>query len=406
MNERPEGGTAPAGEIGRDRAEPASGKGGRTPASRFRRLAALSVLVSLWLVPILSAAAVGYLVWREPERVAAFLAGKPEDMASAAGQRALADRLAGLETAVRAATAESRSALDSLEADDGRIAESIGDLTARLESLGNGLAAVREGLTSLARQGGPLETLGGRIEALETAATEIPELASGLETDGRALAALGTSVAEQRERLGELGGEVAALSATGARASEEIARLRSELAAVVQAGTVAPPGGLADWGALRAAIGLERAVGAGQPFGKELAELEAVADPGFGEWTARAGTGLPTRATLVRKFRELARAHAGRADDLTGISWLDAAVRRVMSAVSVRRVGKELEGDGLAASVGRAEAFVDEGDMAGAVGELDADEAPPFADWLDAARDRLAADAEIAAFLGGLGAGG
>ena len=406
MNEQPEGEAAPTGEVGQDRTGPASGNDGRARASRFRRRAALSALVSLWLIPALSAAAVGYLVWREPERAAAFLAGKPEDMASAAEQRALADRVAGLETAVRAATAESRSAFDSLKADDGRIAESIGDLTVRLESLGNGLTAVREGLSSLARQGGPLETLEGRIAALETATTEIPELASGLETDGKALAVLGTSVAEQRERLGELGGEIAALSATGARASEEIARLRSELEAAVRAGAVAPPTGLAGWGALRAAIGLERAVGAGQPFGKELAELEAVADPGFGKWTARSGTGLPTRAALARKFRELARIHIGRTDGLTGISWLDAAMGRAMSAISVRRVGKELEGDGLAASVGRAEAFVDEGDMAGAVGELDAEAAPPFADWLVAARDRLAADAEIAAFLGGLGAGG
>ena len=406
MNEQPEGGAAPTGEVGRNRAEPAAGNGGRARTSRFRRRAALSALVSLGLIPVLSAAAIGYLVWREPERVAAFLAGKPEDMASAAGQRALADRVAGLETAVRAAAAESRSALDSLKTDDGRIVESIGDLTVRLESLGGGLAAVREGLSSLARRGGPLEALGERIAALETAATEIPELASGLETDGKALAALGTSVAEQRKWLGELGGEVAALSATGARASEEIARLRSELAAAVRAGAVAPPQGLAGWGALRAAIGLERAVGTGQPFGKELAELEAVADPGFGEWTARAGTGLPTRAALARKFRELAKAHIGRTDGLTGISWMDAAIGRVMSAVSVRRVGKELEGEGFAASIGRAEAFVDEDDMAGAVGELGAEAAPPFADWLDAARDRLAADAEIAAFLGGLGAGG
>ena len=229
MNEQPEGEAAPTGEVGQDRTGPASGNGGRARTPRFRRRAALSALVSLWLIPALSAAAVGYLVWREPERVAAFLAGKPEDMASAAEQRALADRVTGLETAVRAATAESRSALDSLKADDGRIADSIGDLTVRLESLGNGLTAVREGLSSLARRGGPLETLEGRIAALETAATEIPELASGLETDGKALAVLGTSVAEQRERLGELGGEIAALSATGARASEEIARLRSEL---------------------------------------------------------------------------------------------------------------------------------------------------------------------------------
>ena len=406
MNEQPEGGNAPPDEAGQDRAEPASGNGGRTRASRLRGRAALAALVLLWLVPILSAAGIGYLVWREPERVAAFLAGKPEDMASAAEQRALADRVADLETAVRTATAESRSAIAALKADGGETAESIGDLTGGLESLGRGLAAVREELSAMAGRNGRLDALAVRIAALETAATEIPALASGREVDGRILGALGTAVAEQRERLGALGGEVAALSATGVRVSEEIARLRSELAAAAQAGAATSPGSLAGWAALRAAVRLERAVEAGRPFEKELAELEAAADPGFGEWTARSGTGLPTRAALVRKFRELAGAHVGRPDGPTGISWLDAAVDRVMSSVSIRRVGKELEGEGFAASVGRAEAFVDEGDIAGAVGELDAGRAPPFADWLDAARARLVAEAEIAAFLGGPGASG
>jgi len=65
--------------------------------------------------------------------------------------------------------------------------------------------------------------------------------------------------------------------------------------------------------------------------------------------------------------------------------------------VSVREVAKDLPGDGPDAALGRAEAHIEDGDLAGAVAELGGDLPLPFDGWLAVATDRLAADAELEA---------
>ena len=71
---------------------------------------------------------------------------------------------------------------------------------------------------------------------------------------------------------------------------------------------------------------------------------------------------------------------------------------RVEGLVTVRPVGGEVAGDDPPARLARAEAKLDRGDLAGAVAEVGAitgAAAAPAADWLAAARARLAAQQAI-----------
>ena len=79
----------------------------------------------------------------------------------------------------------------------------------------------------------------------------------------------------------------------------------------------------------------------------------------------------------------------------TGASWLDDVIGRLSEVVSVRKVSKDLPGDSPGAALGRAEAHIEEGNLAGAVAELGGALPPPFDSWRLVARDRLAADAEL-----------
>ena len=135
----------------------------------------------------------------------------------------------------------------------------------------------------------------------------------------------------------------------------------------------------------------------GAPFKEELDALRAAGGPGFGAWTAHADRGLPTAGALLRRFKELARARTLRPEGATGAPWLDDAIRRLSDVVSVRRVSRDLAGEDADAALGRAEAHVEDGNLAGAVAELGGNLPPPFDGWRLAARDRLAADAELEA---------
>ena len=66
-----------------------------------------------------------------------------------------------------------------------------------------------------------------------------------------------------------------------------------------------------------------------------------------------------------------------------------------MRLVTIRPVGADAEGDHAAARVARAEARLADGDLAGAVAELEGLEGAPAAaaaPWLEQARTRLAAE--------------
>jgi hypothetical protein len=74
---------------------------------------------------------------------------------------------------------------------------------------------------------------------------------------------------------------------------------------------------------------------------------------------------------------------------------LERAAGNLMRLVTIRPVGADAEGDHAAARVARAEARLADGDLAGAVAELEGLEGAPAeaaAPWLEQARTRLAAE--------------
>ena len=391
--------------------EPAAGP--EEKAATRRRRGWLFLL--LWLLPVVLILALGYLVAGQPERLAAFLAGKPPDMASTADIERLAERMSKVE-----AEAPDRAQVDAQSAAIDAAREQFGTATGEL-------AALRSALEQFeARVGARLEDLDRRISNLEGAD---PAVAARIEDHEERLA--GLEARPMREDaagsaadpgLATLKGAVAALQArlegleavpgtdglesrveatdrTAAEAGATADKALAELASLREAVASLARSGGADAGIDLAVARLRFAVDTGAPFREELAAVQAAGGPGFGSWAARAEQGLPTADALARRFRELARARTVRSPEgATGTPWLDDVVGRLSEVVSVRRVSKDLPGEGVDAALGRAEAYVEEGDLAGAVSALGGDAPAPFDAWLAIARDRLAADAELEAF--------
>ncbi len=387
-----------------------------TAAARRRRRGRLFLL--LWLLSVVLILALGYLAVDRPERVAAFLHGKPPGMASAADMERLADRISKIEAdSADTVQADARSAAIAANRDG------IGKAAGEMAALRGALGEFEE------RVGARMEELEKRIASLEAAepsgdpalaaqVAEHEERLAGLEARPVREDAAGTTAADPG--LARLKGAVAALEGrlegleaiagtdglearveatdrAAAEAGADAERALAELAALRDAVGDLARAGAAGESAKLAVARLRFAVDSGAPFKEELEALRAAGGPAFGAWTARAEQGLPTADALARRFKELARARTLRPEGATGTPWLDDVVGRLSEVVSVRKVSKDLPGEGANAALGRAEAHVEEGDLAGAVAALGGDAPPPFADWLAVARERLAANAELEA---------
>ena len=396
--------------------ESAAGPEGKA-ATRRRRRGWLFLL--LWLLPVVLILALGYLVAGQPERLAAFLAGKPADMASTADIERLAGRVSKIES-----EAPDRTQVDAQAAAIGAAREQIGAATGELAALHSALEQFEE------RVGARLKDLDRRISNLEGAEPPVdPAVAARIEDHEERLAGLEArpmredaagsaadpGVAALRSAVAALQARVEGLEAAPGRDGLE-AKIEAADHAAAEAGAAADKvlaelallrdavgsldrSGGADAGVDLAAARLRFAVDTGAPFREELAAVQDAGVPGFGSWAARADQGLPTADALARRFKELARARTVRSPDgATGTPWLDDVIGRLSEVVSVRQVSKDLPGEGADASLGRAEAYIEEGDLAGAVSALGSEAPAPFDGWLAVARDRLTADAELEAF--------
>ena len=312
MTDRPEDDVALEAEpIEVEAGEPAAGPEERASARRRRRG---RLFLLLWLLPVVLIAALGYLVVAQPERVAAFLAGKPPDMATAADIERLTDRLLKAE-----AGAADRAQVDAQAA-------AIAASRATGEALAGEVVALRGALEAFeARLDVRLAALAGRIAALEQAAPAVdPAVAAQLAGLEERLAGLeaqpgneGAAGPAAAPALASLKAAVAALEMRleGQEAGDRAAGLEARVAATdlaaVEAGAAADKA-LAELVALRDAVTdlarsgeegaavklavarLRFAVDSGAPFEEELEALQAAGGPGFGAWTVRAGQGLPT----------------------------------------------------------------------------------------------------------------
>lgn len=151
-----------------------------------------------------------------------------------------------------------------------------------------------------------------------------------------------------------------------------------------------------------AAAALADAAEGSEPFAGELASLERLAPTSRGIRALRelAELGAPTRATLAGEYPAAA-ARAARAaeGEARGDGFFDTLRRAIGSIFSLRRID-DLEGDDAEAVLARAERRVREGDLEGALAQLQALPEPSreaMSDWIARAERRVEIERRISA---------
>jgi uroporphyrinogen-III synthase len=317
-------------------------------------------------------------------------AGSNESTAADAGETALTDQ-------------EDAGAAD--EATHGAAATAadprVDDLLARLSAIeaavvaGGSAAGTDAGTTSEA-----LAAIEQRLAALEQGGTP--------SANADELATLSERVTAIEQLLIDFMTEVPAESLADVKTEvqrliDENEGLRNQLATLTERFEQA------DSTAFMLAVGrLGAALNEGRPYEAELATLQklaaadpalAVATPALETLAAHAAEGAPGEIALAARFPDVARAivqaaqQEGIGAETEQAGWFDRLIGRLSELVTVRPVGEDVEGDGPAARVARAEARLAVGDLAGAVDELDQLAGAPAAaaaDWLAAAKARLA----------------
>ncbi len=272
----------------------------------------------------------------------------------------ISERLTALETAPKTGdTAGSRQ----------QFADDLTELRAALDRI----AKVQEEFT------GPGEDIGQIIERLEAAETRLDQTQRN--SDRQARAAKAASVA----------------------ARGKIEKLRQQLTALGGNRPVAGQNAAGAAGLALAAGRLRRAVDNGDAYENVLATLRTLSagDAAIGAILDRlskhADTGVAARDALTRAFPSVARDVAAAANSADASGWTDRTLQRIRNTVSIRRIGADVPGDTPGAKVARAEAKLLDGDLGGAVAEVDGltgAAAAAAATWLGDARARY--DAEVA----------
>ncbi len=188
----------------------------------------------------------------------------------------------------------------------------------------------------------------------------------------------------------ELGPELASLT-------ERIAKIETALPELV--GAIDKEAAGAKSAAIAIAFAnLRAAVSDGRPYAAELDTIGTLA-PSVGDLgvlPAYAESGIPTLPELARSFA-LAKdsALAAAPAPASGGSLVDSLMASAESLVKIRRIDEAATGEGPAATLARAKAELDKGDLASAVKDvemLDGASRDAFSAWLGQAHARLGAD--------------
>ncbi|MCW5732585.1 MAG: uroporphyrinogen-III synthase [Enhydrobacter sp.] len=266
------------------------------------------------------------------------------------------------------------------------------DLSARLDDLDTRLRAIASTAAQAQRppaerQEGPdpaIEELRRKLEALESRPTATESDTSALKSEIVALRAglqsLDQAVAGQKASV-----EKAAAAASASTTGEQKALAAARGSALIAI-------------AARISAGLT----AGQPFATDLGLLTPLAqgDSKLGEPIAvlqpLAAKGVASRASLAASFPAMAK--MALADDLADDSFWQRLLGRLKRLVSLRRTGADVQGDSVEAKLARAEAAINAGDLAGAVGlvkSLPPETSRATADWLARAEAHLSAQRAV-----------
>jgi hypothetical protein len=235
--------------------------------------------------------------------------------------------------------------------------------------------------------------------------------------------ALGEQLAALQQRLDQLSGEVAAANALEGNVQDTIRDLGSDLGGQIgelQTGMAALSERVDQAESRIEVVGdayrqatamvvaidaIDRAVAASEPFQDSLDVLSglggddpvvAASLPGL---TPVAASGGASESRLRAGLEDLGNRIAGA--ELAGDEgMIGQAAGNLLSLVKVRPVGEAIEGDEAGAVIARAEARLEEDDLAGAITEVESlagDVAAAAADWLAMARERQEAEQAIAA---------
>ncbi|WP_372397587.1 mitofilin family membrane protein [Azospirillum sp. HJ39] len=329
--------------------EPRSGSGFATALSIVALLVGAAALSAPWWGPALPG-------WPSPAAPAATSgAAAPADPALRAQIQQLVDRVAKLEQRPAAAPA------------------------------GNGGNAA------------DLTALTGRIDALEKRPAADPAAGAAADDARKALA----------DRLAALEQKLTAVSGNSQAAQElrsEVDSLKQQVSTVSQGLEKRQDAATAAQALVLAAGQLRASLSGGQPFQQDLQAVRAlnIADAGVSQpldaVAPYAAKGIQTRAQLTDRFQPLAGEIVRAGIRGEGNGWIDSAVGKLSTLVTVRREGGGVVGTTDDAIVARAEAALSSGNLGKAVEELSALQGPAAqaaAAWLADAKARLAADQAV-----------
>lgn len=323
----------------------------------------------------------------------------------------LEQRIAKLEAAPPAAL--DPEALTQLESRIAALEVNSKETPADLVELQNRVAQLESSLKAMAEaasEGGSVASAAAISQQIAEAEQRLDEKLAAARAEGENVAAaLGevqTEIAALKAKLGalaeaELGaGALADLAPELNALSDRLAKLETTLPELV--GALGREAAGAKSAAVAIAFAnLRAAVSDGRPYAAELDTIGALA-PALGDLgilPAYAEKGIPTLPELARSFEPardnaLAGAAPAPSDSLFDRLWASAE-----ALVTVRRIDEAPAGEGTDATLARAKAALDKGDLETAVKEvetLDGLARESFSAWLGQARARLGADAVLA----------
>lgn len=328
-----------------------------SPQPQRRRGVGSGAVAALLVLLALATGVLGYMLWDRQEQLR---------VAMEQGQRS------------RIPTAEITDLQGRIGSAEARMTENLSRIEQRL---GDRLDALESRITEVAARDQGQPDLEARIDDLQAKLTAVQDARGALQDQ---LSAVEQSTGKLGDRLttglADIEKQVTAATEAAQEATREAARDRT--AAM-----------------LMALNGVRDALAEGAPFDTQVSDLRKLGEnePAVAEalngWADRASAGIPTLPQLTKRFKEIASEVGGRIRPQTGEGWLDSMIERATSVVRVRRVGEDAAGDTPDAVLARAEAAMDNGNLAKAVDEVGALQGEPaaaFADWLADAKARLA----------------
>jgi hypothetical protein len=325
---------------------------------------------------------------------------------------ALEQRLDKLE----AAPSADAEALSALKTQIAALETSVKEALPKLAGLADRVAQLEASLKTLAdtaSEGGSVATAAAIAQQISEAEQRLDAkiaaaLAEGKGATAPALEQMRSEIAELKAKLGAL---AEAELGTGnspdlAVLTERIAKLEASLPEIVSAIDKEQAGAKSAAVAI-AFANLRAAVSDGRPYAAELDTIGALA-PSVGDLgmlPAYAETGIPTLPALGRSFTTASDKALAAVATPAGGSLVDNLLASAQSLVTIRRIDEAPAAEGPAATLARAKAALDQGDLAAAVKDietLDGAMGEAYSAWLGEARARLGADQTLTRLEGAL----